>query len=287
MDAKEIIKNVRKLQVKSKGLSTQIFSGDYSTTFKGKGMAFSEVREYMMGDEIRTIDWNVTARFNETHVKVFEEERELNMMLIADLSASDHFGTNQVSKRRLLTEICAVLAFSATSNSDKVGLIIVTDKVEKFIPPKKGKGHALRIVRELVDFESDRKGTSLDSGLKMLQKLIKKKSIVFLLSDFLDKDYDRSLQMVNSKHDLIALPIFDKREWELPNMGWVNFQDPETGEERVINTSDKQVRDDYKAQGELRHEELKNKLEKQGIDHIFLETGSDYILPLRQLFHKR
>jgi len=250
VDATELIKKVRKIEIKTKGLSNQIFSGEYHSAFKGRGMAFSEVREYIPGDDIRSIDWNVTirsidwnvtARLNHPYVKVFEEERELNVMLIVDVSASGNFGTQKQFKRELIAEICAVLSFSAIQNNDKIGLILFSDKIEKFIPPNKGRSHILRIIRELINFEAENKGTSISAGLQFLSNAIKKKSIAFLISDFYDSAVGQtksmledSLKIANRKHDLVVLKINDLRESELPDMGLINIYDAETGREQLI-----------------------------------------------------
>ncbi len=294
METTELLKKVRKIEIKTRGLSNQIFSGEYHSAFKGRGMAFSEVREYIPGDDIRSIDWNVTARLNHPYVKVFEEERELNVMLLVDVSASGNFGTHKQFKRELITEICAVLSFSAIQNNDKIGLILFSDKIEKFIPPKKGRSHILRIIRELINFQAESKGTSIVTGLQYLSSIIKKRSIVFVVSDFYDPSLvnpknglEEALKIANRKHDLVALKISDQRETELPDIGLVNFLDAETGMDLWIDTSDPKTRNNFKKQRQL-HDALLNTLfSKSGIDKAELYTGQNYIQPLMKLFKKR
>ena len=239
---KDLLKKVRLIELKTRGLSDHIFSGEYHSAFKGRGMAFSEVREYTPGDEVRTIDWNVTARFGHPFVKVFEEERELTVVLVADVSGSGDFGTTSQTKRELITEACATIAFSAIQNNDKVGLILFSDQVELFIPPKKGRGHILRIVRELLEFRPKGRGTDITLALKYLNNVIKKRSIAFLISDLMDEGYDDALKIANRRHDLVVLRTTDPHELELPNMGLVQFADPETGEAQWVNTRNKAVR---------------------------------------------
>ncbi len=219
METAELLKKVRKIEIKTRGLSNQIFSGEYHSAFKGRGMTFSEVREYQPGDDIRSIDWNVTARFNTPFVKVFEEEREMTVMLLVDISASGEFGTRKQLKQDLITELCAVLAFSSIQNNDKIGVIFFTDKIEKFIPPKKGKTHVLRIIRDLIEFKPEHKKTNIETALKYLTSVIKKRSIAFLISDFMDSEFSDAIKIANKKHDLVALRIYDKREQEIPNVG--------------------------------------------------------------------
>jgi uncharacterized protein (DUF58 family) len=242
MDTAELLKKVHRIEIKTRGISNQIFSGEYHSAFKGRGMAFSEVREYVPGDEVRTIDWNVTARLGHPFVKVFEEERELTVILLVDVSGSESFGTNEQLKNQQITEICAVLAFSAIQNNDKIGVIFFSDKVEKFIPPKKGKSHILRIIRELIEFKPDHNKTNIGEALRYLINGVKKRSIVFLISDFMDQGYERALKIANRKHDLVALRIYDPGEQELPAMGLVPFRDAETDELRWVNTSSHTVR---------------------------------------------
>ena len=287
MDTKELIKRVRKIELKTRGLSNQIFSGEYHSAFKGSGMAFSEVREYVAGDEIRKIDWNVTARLNSPYVKVFDEERELTVMLLVDMSGSEDFGTKNQTKRDLITEICAVLAFSAIQNNDKIGAIFFSDKIEKFIPPKKGKSHTLLIIRELLDFTPENKGTDLSEPLRYLSSVIKKRSIVFLISDFIGDGFEKALKIANRKHDLVALKISDKAEKELPNVGLVPIKDNETNEIIWLDTSDKKVLNKYKAQMLRQQDELNQIFKKSGVDFAEIGTHQSYVKPLMNLFKKR
>ena len=268
-------------------MSNQIFSGEYHSAFKGRGMAFSEVREYAVGDEIRTIDWNVTARFNEPFVKVFEEERQLTVMLLVDISASGMFGTRNQLKRETITELCAVLAFSAVSNNDQIGLILFTDKIEKFIPPKKGKSHILRIIRELINFEPTGKATDIALSLKYFTQMIKKKSIAFVLSDFMDEGFADTLKIASRKHDVVALKVHDKADAELPNIGLAQFQDLETGEMKWINTSSKKVRNNYRIKQNAQEERVRQIFLKSKTDFAEILTDEEYIKPLMNLFKKR
>lgn len=245
MDTKELLKKVRKIEIKTRRLSDHIFGGEYHSTFKGRGMTFSEVRQYQYGDDVRSIDWNVTARYNEPFVKVFEEERELTMMLLVDVSGSEFFGTVEQFKREVLTEISATLAFSALQNNDKVGLILFSDEVELFIPPKKGKSHVLRIIRELLEFEPSSHRTDLSEALKFLSNVMKKKAIAFVLSDFMTEDYEQTLRITGKKHDLTGIRVFDPMESEIPNLGLVRMLDAETGRMRLVNTHSKKLRMDY------------------------------------------
>ncbi len=287
MDTAELLKKVRRIELKTRGLSNQIFSGEYHSAFKGRGMAFSEVREYMTGDEIRTIDWNVTARLNHPYVKVFEEERELTVILVVDISGSDQFGTVSQLKKTQITEICAVLAFSAIQNNDKIGVIFFSDQVEKFIPPKKGKSHILRIIRELIEFEPEHRETDISEALRYLINGVKKRSIAFLISDFMDDGFEKALKIANRKHDLVALRIHDPREHEIPNMGLVPFRDAETGELRWVNTGSEKVRTGFKARA-LAHEAwLQDLFRKSGVDHTNIATNQSYIQPLMTLFKRR
>ena len=246
MDTKEILKKVRKIEIKTRRLSDHIFSGEYHSSFKGRGMTFSEVRQYQYGDDVRAIDWNVTARYNEPFVKVFEEERELTMMLMVDISGSELFGTKQQFKRDTITEIAATLAFSAIQNNDKVGLLLFSDEMELFIPPKKGKSHVLRIIRELIEFHPKSTKTSIDKALKFLSSVMKKKAIVFVLSDFLDSQYEQTLKIVAKKHDVTGIRVFDKHDVSIPNLGMVPMKDAETGRTILVNTASKKVRNAYK-----------------------------------------
>ncbi len=286
-DTKSLLKRVRKIEIKTKGLSNQIFSGEYHSAFKGKGMAFSEVREYQPGDEIRTIDWNVTARFNKPYVKVFEEEREMTVMLLVDVSGSEQFGTLEKTKQEQIIEICAVLAFSAIQNNDKVGVIFFTDQVEKFIPPKKGRSHILMIIRELLEFKPQNKGTNIQEALNYFNKVIKKRCTAFLISDFIDEGFESSLKMANSRHDLIALNIYDSREDEIPNVGMIQLRDAETNEQRWINTSDSEVRLNYKKEVLKRKKLLEQTFKKSGVDMTNIATHQSYVAPLMNLFKRR
>ncbi len=288
MDTAELLKKVRKIEIKTRGLSNQIFSGEYHSAFKGRGMAFSEVREYTPGDDIRTIDWNVTARFNSPYVKVFEEERELSVVIMVDVSESGHFGTYKQFKQELITELCAVISFSAVQNNDKIGVIFFSDRIEKFIPPKKGKTHILRIIRELIDFTPQSKGTDLGLALKYMTNVIKKKSIVFLISDFFDThNYTDALKIANRKHDLVALRVADKHEAELPDVGLIKLKDNETGKLVWVDTGSKHFRKQF-AVNHLKFENtLKDTFSKSGIDYTNIYTHEGYIKPLMNLFKKR
>lgn len=283
----DILKKVRRIELKTRGISNALFSGEYHSAFKGRGMAFSEVREYLPGDDIRTIDWNVTARFNNPYVKIFEEERELTVMLLIDVSASDSFGTNQQLKKELITEMAAVLAVSAIQNNDKVGVILFTDRVEKFIPPKKGKSHILRIIRELLGFEPQHKKTDVGEAVKYFYNAIKKRSIGFIISDFLTGDFSDELKMANRRHDVIALQIYDRRELELPKMGMVQFADPETGEKNWVNTNRKSIRTAYANNAAQHYKRVRETFKKSGVDFARIRTGESYITPLLNLFKKR
>lgn len=287
METSELIKKVRKIEIKTRGLSDQIFSGQYHTAFKGKGMAFSEVREYQYGDDIRSIDWNVTARFNHPYIKIFDEERELTVMLLIDVSRSNEFGTQKQLKQELITELAAVLSFSAIHNNDKVGVIFFTTKVEKFIPPKKGTIHILRIIRELINFTPQNNGTDLSEALRFFTNAIKKRSIAFIISDFIGKGFNDALKIANRKHDVIALKIDDLREKEIPNVGLMRVKDAETGKTRWIDTSSRSLRYLFKKNKILESEKLKDLFIKCGVDTVELETGGDYIKPLKKLFKKR
>jgi len=287
METKELLKKVRKIEIKTKGLSTQVFSGEYHSAFKGRGMAFAEVREYMPGDEIRTIDWNVTARFNHPYVKVFHEERELTVMLMVDISSSELFGSEKVIKKELIAEVCAVLAFSVTQNNDKIGVMLFTDDVELFIPPKKGRKHILRIIRELIEFKPKSNKTDISNALKHFNNVMKKRSVGFIISDFMDKDYERALKIANRRHDIIALQIQDKREVEMPNIGIAKFEDAESKKTKWINTSSKKTRTKYKAEALKRDAELKEVFRRAGVDYTKIETHKAYTIPLMNLFKRR
>ena len=287
MDATEIIKKVRKIEIKTRGLSHQIFAGEYHSAFKGKGMSFSEVREYQFGDDIRNIDWHVTARFHHPYVKVYEEERELTVILLIDVSGSEDFGTHQQFKQELITEIAAVLSFSAIQNNDKIGVIFFSNKVEKFIPPKKGKKHILRIIRELLDFKAEETGTNISEALRYLTNSIKKRSIAFILSDFMDDDFEKAIKIANNKHDVIALQIADKGEEQLPKAGLIQFFDPETKQTMWIDTDNRQVRKTFESFHTKQQEKIDTLFSKAGVDKVTMFTGEDYIKPLKQLFKMR
>ncbi len=245
METKDLLKKVRKIEIKTRRLSDHVFGGEYHSTFKGRGMTFSEVRQYQFGDDVRNIDWNVTARYSEPFIKVFEEERELTLMLMVDVSGSELFGTQNQLKKEVLTEIAATLAFSATKNNDKVGLMLFTDKVELYIPPKKGRFHVLRIIRELIEFKPESNKTDIAGALKYLSNMMKKKAIVFLMSDFIAKDYQQTLKIAANKHDLTGIRVYDQREEQIPNLGLVQMLDAETGEYITVNTGSKSVRNAY------------------------------------------
>ncbi len=287
METSELLKKVRKIEIKTRGLSNQVFSGEYHSAFKGRGMTFSEVREYQPGDDIRSIDWNVTARFNTPFVKVFEEEREMTVMILVDVSASGEFGTQKQLKQDVITELCAVLSFSSIQNNDKIGVIFFSDKIEKFIPPKKGKSHVLRIIRDLIEFKPEHKKTNIQLALKYLTSVIKKRSIAFVISDFMDENFTDALKIANKKHDLIALRIFDKREQELPDVGLIKLIDAETGIQKWVDTSDKNVRLSYLANAKKREAYLKDVFNKSGVDTANINTADSYILPLTNLFKRR
>ena len=287
METNELLKKVRKIEIKTKGLSKQVFSGEYHSAFKGRGMAFSEVRNYIPGDEIRTIDWNVTARFNEPYVKVFEEERELTVMLIVDISGSESFGSDELLKREFIAEIGAVLAFSATQNNDKIGAILFSDQIELYIPPKKGRKHILRIIRELIEFKPNSNLTNIGDVVQHFNNLVKKRAIAFLISDFIGQNLEKALKITAKKHDLIALRIFDQREKELPNMGLTLFEDAESGNRRWINTSKKRVRETYYNNSLSREHNILEIFKKSKVDHANICIQSGYIQPLMNLFKKR
>lgn len=287
MESSELIKKVRKIEIKSRGLSTQIFSGEYHSKFKGRGMAFSEVREYQPGDDIRTIDWNVTARFSHPFVKVFEEEREMTVMLLVDVSASKNFGTKKQLKQDLLTELCAVLAFSAMQNNDKIGMIFFSDKIEKFVSPQKGRTHVLRIIRELIEFKPSSKGTDIAYALRYFNNMIKKRCTAFLISDFIDKNFNDALKIACRKHDLVAIRLYDEREKELPKVGLINIQDSETGKTVWVDTNDLKFRNYFKTEAIKQEELLLNTFRKNGVDHTSIATHENYVKPLIDLFKRR
>ncbi|HEV7232421.1 MAG TPA: DUF58 domain-containing protein [Bacteroidia bacterium] len=295
METVELLKKVRKIEIKTLGMSNQIFSGGYHSAFKGRGMAFSEVREYQPGDDIRTIDWNVTARFNSPYVKVFEEEREMTVMLLADVSASGVFGTQKQVRQDLITELCAVLAFSAIQNNDKIGIIFFSDKIEKYIPPKKGRSHILHIIRDLIEFKPEHKQTNIEQALRYFSNVVRKKSIAFLLSDFIDprisgtarNGFSDALKIAKRRHDLIALQISDPREHTLPDIGLVKLMDAESGALRWVDTSDKKTRTAYAASALQRDAELKTVFHKCGVGFAKISTHESYIQPLMNLFGNR
>ena len=287
MSTSELIKKVRKIEIKTKGLSNHIFSGEYQTAFKGKGMAFSEVRGYQPGDDVRSIDWNVTARYNNPFVKVFEEEREMTVILLIDISGSSDFGTQTQLKREVATEISAVLSFSAINNNDKIGVIFFSDKIEKFIPPKKGKSHILRIIRELITFKSENKKTNLEEALIYFNNVIKKRSVCFILSDFMDNNFDKSLKIARKKHDIIALRIHDEREEQLVDVGLIKLEDTETGDLKWVDTSSKNIRKEFRKNYLIFEENLKKTLQHSAVDHINIKTGKDYVKPLINFFKNR
>jgi len=287
MDTKEILKKVRKIEIKTKRLSNDIFGGEYHSSFKGRGMTFSEVRQYQFGDDVRSIDWNVTARYNEPYVKVFEEERELTMLLMADVSGSEFFGTTNQFKKDTITEIAATLAFSATQNNDKVGLILFSDNIELFIPPKKGKSHVLRIIRELIEFKPKSKKTNIDIALKFLSSVLKKRAIVFMLSDFMDDNYEKSAKIAGSKHDLTGIRVYDKHDEEIPNLGMVPMLDAETGAVQLVNTASKTTRRNYKANALRLTDYYINTFRRSGAGTINTRVDESYVKKLLGYFkHK-
>lgn len=287
METSELLKKVRHIEIKTRGLSNQIFAGEYHSAFKGKGMTFSEVREYNYGDAIRDIDWNVTARLNKPFVKVFEEERELTVVLLIDVSGSKNFGTQSQYKTDLMTEIAAVLSFSAIKNNDKIGVIMFSDKVEKFIPPQKGRKHILRIIQELLNFEPQSRKTNISAALEYLTSAIKKRCIAFIVSDFIDKDFKDAMTIANRKHDVVALRLYDKRETELPPMGLVQMVDAETGVNQWIDTSSRAVRNAYSQWWQEQTEQVESTFKRSGVDFATIATGDDYVKPLIGLFKHR
>ena len=288
MDTSDILKKVRQIEIKTKGLSNNIFAGEYHSAFKGRGMAFSEVREYQYGDDIRDIEWNVTARFNKPYVKVFEEERELTVMLLIDVSGSLDFGTMRQTKREMVTEIAATLAFSAIQNNDKIGVIFFSDKVEKFIPPQKGRKHILYIIRELLDFEPESTRTDIGFALQYLTQAIKRRCTAFLISDFIDRNnFCQSLSIANRKHDIVAIQVYDKRIADLPDIGLVKMRDAETGHEMVVDTSSRKVRDaQYRWWSNLSLK-LKDTFNRSNVDSVSIRTDQDYVSSLMTLFAQR
>ena len=287
LTTEEILKKVRELEIKSKKITTHLFTGEYHSAFKGKGMSFREVREYYAGDDVRFIDWNVSARFNHTFTKVFEEERELTVMLLIDTSTSNLFGTVAMQKKDLITEIAALLTFSAISNNDKVGIIFFSDKLEKFIAPKKGRQHALYIVRELLRVRPRQNGTNLDEAIKFFSHAVKQKSIAFLLGDFLDKGYENDLKVIGNKHDVIGIKVYDKMDMQLPEAGLLHVQDAETGQNKWIDSSNALVRYQYQQHFLEQSEVCKNNFRKAGAELLHVRTDEDYVKVLQQFFIKR
>jgi len=287
VETSELLKKVRKIEIKTKGISNELFSGEYHSAFKGRGMSFSEVRDYQFGDDVRNIEWNVTARTGTPHVKVFEEERELTVMMLVDVSPSSSFGTKMHLRKDLITEICAVLSFSAINNNDKVGLILFSNEVQLYIPPKKGKKHILRIIRELIDQEPVGQSTNIESALQYFNNVVKKKSICFLMSDFYAGNFNQALQVVARKHDLIGMHIYDPFEKELPKAGLVRMQDAETGHMVLVDTSDRRVRSHHSQQFVSKQQDLSNLFAKSGADIINLDTRESYIVALHRFFKKR
>lgn len=287
VEATDILKRVRKIEIKTRGLSNQVFAGEYHSAFKGRGIAFSEVREYQYGDEIRTIDWNVTARFNHPYVKVFEEERELTVMLLIDVSGSREFGTVNLLKKNVMTEISAVLSFSAIQNNDKIGVVFFTDRVEKFIPPQKGRKHILRIIRELIDFTPESRNTDLTEPLRFLTNALKKRCIAFVISDFIAPDFEEAIRIANNKHDVVALKIYDMRESEIPAIGLVKMKDSETGKDLWIDSSNRTTRKMYNSWWTETNNRALEVFSKCGIDNAAIRTDEDYVKPLLNLFKQR
>lgn len=288
METSELLKRVRKIEIKTRGLSKNIFAGEYHSAFKGRGMTFSEVREYQYGDDIRNIDWNVTARHNRPYVKIFEEERELTVMLMIDVSASRNFGTISKLKKNQITEIAAVLAFSAIQNNDKIGVIFFSDKIEKFIPPKKGRTHILHIIRELIDFYPEDKQTDIEQALEYMTNSIKKRCTCFVISDFIDEhDFAHALAITNRKHDVVALRVYDPRENQLPPVGMMYLRDAETGEQMWVDTSDKKLREAYEKYAFVREKELDAIFKRSGVDVANIRSDEDYVRALITLFKKR
>lgn len=287
METQELLKKVRKIEIKTRGLSQNIFAGQYHSAFKGRGMTFSEVREYQYGDDVRSIDWNVTARFGHPYIKVFEEERELTVMLLVDVSGSRDFGTKENLKKDIITEIAATLAFSTIQNNDKIGVIFFSDKIEKFIPPKKGKKHVLHIIRELLVFEPESNQTDLAGALRYFTNAIKKSSTAFVISDFISADFYHTLTIANRKHDIVAVQVYDIRETSLPDVGLIKLKDAETGERIWIDTSDKRLRTTYKHDWDERQLNLQKTFTQSGVDSVSVATNDDYVKSLIKLFRLR
>ena len=284
----QLMQRVRRIEIKTRALSNNIFAGEYHSAFKGRGMSFAEVREYQPGDDVRDIDWNVSARFDRTYVKVYEEERELTVMLLIDISASLDFGSRELSQREQLTEIAATLAFSAMRNNDKIGALFFSDNVELYIPPAKGKGHILRIIRELLTISPKGRGTNIGAGLEYFLRVMRKKSVAFLMSDFLDQeDYTTLLKRANQKHDLVAVQVYDERMTHLPNVGWMKLEDAETGHQQYVNTSSKHVRLSFQNWWGKLEEQLRSRFSQARVDYTSIATGTDFVKGLKQLFAKR
>ena len=287
MDTKDILKKVRKIEIKTKRLSNHIFSGEYHSSFKGRGMTFSEVRQYQFGDDVRSIDWNVTARYNEPYIKVFEEERELTMMILADVSGSEAFGSQNAFKRDIVAEIAATMAFSATQNNDKIGLILFSDQIELYIPPKKGKSHVLRIIRELIEFQPKSKKTDVGQALKFLSGVIKKRAIAFLISDFMAADYEHTLKIAAKKHDITGVRVYDAREENMPNLGMVQMADAESGETLLVNTGSKKVRLEYEKYYQDKVKYFKETFSRCGAGAVSTRTDESYVTKLLGYFKSR
>jgi uncharacterized protein (DUF58 family) len=287
METKELLKKVRKIEIKTRRLSNHLFGGEYHSAFKGRGMTFSEVRQYQFGDDVRAIDWNVTARYNEPFVKVFEEERELTMMLAVDVSSSANFGTRAAFKRDILTEIAATLAFSATQNNDKIGLLLFTDKVELYIPPKKGRSHVLRIIRELIEFEPQNNQTDINQALQYLQNMLRKSAILFILSDFMSGSYEKPLKILSKKHDVTGIRVYDEREFEMPNVGLVQMQDAETNQIKLVNTSSARVRKAYKTNYLKQVDYFKKAFKASGAGVLQTRVDESYVRKLLGYFKQR
>lgn len=289
METSELIKRVRKIEIKTRGLSRNIFAGEYHSAFKGRGMAFSEVREYQFGDDIRNIDWNVTARYNKPFVKIYEEERELTVMLLIDVSGSREFGSMDKLKKNIVTEIAAVLAFSAIQNNDKIGVIFFSDQIEKFIPPKKGRSHILRIISELIDFEPQARGTDISGAIKYFTNAIKKRCTAFVISDFIqtEDNLENALSIANNRHDVVALRIYDERETELPNIGMIKLKDAETGNYTWVDSSDRVARSMYRKWWKDLSAQLDNSFKRSRVDYVSISTNHDYVRSLISLFKKR
>ena len=288
METSEIIKKVRKIEIRARGLSSNIFAGQYHSAFKGRGMAFSEVREYQFGDDVRDIDWNVTARFHRPYVKVFEEERELTVMLLIDVSGSLDFGTQRQMKRDMVTEIAATIAFSAIQNNDKIGVIFFSDKIEKYIPPKKGRKHILYIIREMLDFHPESKRTDVKQAVEFLSSVQKRRTTAFILSDFyVRNDFQQSLQICNRKHDVVAIQVYDQRARELPDVGLMKVVDAETGYEQYVDTGSKALRQAYRKYWNSRQSQLEDTFNKSNVDHVSVATNEDFVKALMMLFKQR